>query len=437
MALLGNGNLVSVDIGQLKLAAHLTAVSVGVGANAQLAGRHKGRHLGAHLALGRKELLGLVGAQPLAQHAEVLVGVLGARQRHLVGTPGILGLLAVDLLGTGPALGRAEDDHRVSRTDHGLARGSLGLSGGLDVANLVEDLLKQGGETLVDARVALVVKAGDKEVRLITHALEELGEFLVGHAGKDGGVGDLVAVEVQDRQNDTVGCRVHELVGLPRGGKRAGLGLAVAHHGHGEQARVVHDGAVGMAERVAELAALVNGTGRLGRKVARDAAGVGELAEELLQAGLVIGDVGTNLAVGTVEQRLGGTRGTTVTRAHQEDGVLVVIGDEAVDMTEQEVDAGRGTPVANQAVLNVGAAKVTRLAGLLVDKVGAHERVGAKVDLADGQVVRSAPVQVDTLELGSGHLVSQLLPRRSQCFSHCLCPFAARSPSDTATFRWD
>ena len=365
------------------------------------------------------------------------MGVLGARQRHLVGTPGILGLLAVDLLGAGPALGRAEDDHGVGRTDHGLARVGLGLSGGLDVADLIEDLLKQGGKALMDTRMALVVKAGDKEVRLITHALKELGELLVGHAGKDGGVGDLVAVEVQDRQNDTVGCRVHELVGLPGGGKRAGLGLAVAHHGNGEQARVVHDGAVGMAERVAELAALVNGAGRLGRKVARNAAGIGELAEELLQASLVIGDVGTDLAVSAVEQRLGGTRGTTVTGAHQEDGVLVVIGDEAIDVAEQEVNAGRGAPVANQAVLNVGAAKVTRLTGLLVHKVGTHQRVGAKVDLADGQVVRSAPIQIDTLELGSRNLVSQFLPRRSQCFSHCLCPFAARSPSDTATFRWD
>ena len=144
----------------------------------------------------------------------------------------------------------------------------------------------------MNACVALVVKAGDKEVRLIAHTLKELGELLVGHAGEDGGVGDLVAVEVQDRQNDTVGCRVHELVGLPRGGKRAGLGLAVAHHGNGQQARVVHNGAVGVAERIAELATLVDGAGRLGRKVARNAAGIGELAEELLQAGLVIGDVG-------------------------------------------------------------------------------------------------------------------------------------------------
>ena len=289
----------------------------------------------------------------------------------------------------------------------------------------------------MDARMALVVKAGDKEVRLIAHALKELGEFLVGHAGKDGGVGNLVAVEVQDRQDDTVGRRVHELVGLPRGGKRTGLGFTVAHHGHGQQARVVHDGAIGVAERVTELAALVDGAGRLGRKVTRNATGVGELAEELLQAGLVIGDVGANLAVGAVEQRLGGAGGTAVTRAHQEDGVLVVVGDEAVDVTEQEVDAGRGTPVTDQAVLNVRTTKVTRLAGLLVDKVSTHQRVGAKVNLADGQIVRGTPIQVDTLELGSRNLMSQFLPRRSQCFSHCLCPFAARSPSDTATFRWD
>ena len=269
VAFLGDGNLVSVNIGQLELAAHLAAVCVGIGADAQLAGRHKGRHLGAHLALGRKELLGPVGAQPLAQHAEVLVGVLGTRQRHLMRAPGVLGLLAVNLLGAGPTLGRTEHNHGVGRADHGLACGDLGLCGGLDVADLIEDLLKQGSETLVDACMALVVKTGDKEVRLIAHALKELGEFFVGHAGKNGGVGDLIAVEVQDRQDDTVGCRVHELVGLPRSRERTGLGLAVAHHGHGQQARVVHDGAVGMAERVAELTALMDGAGRLRRKVAR------------------------------------------------------------------------------------------------------------------------------------------------------------------------
>ena len=171
--------------------------------------------------------------------------------------------------------------------------------------------------------------------------------------------------------------------------------------------------------------------------MARDATGVGELAEELLQAGLVIGDVGADLTVGAIEQRLGGAGRATVARAHQENGVLVVIGDEAVDVAEQEVDAGRGAPVTDQAVLNVRATKVARLTGFLVDKVGAHQRVRAKVDLTDGQIVRCAPIQVDALELGSRHLVAQLLPRRPQCFSHCFCPFAAWSPSDMATFRWD
>ena len=365
------------------------------------------------------------------------MGVLGTRQRHLMGAPGVLGLLAVDLLGAGPTLGRTEHDHGVGRTDHGLARSGLSHSGGLDVADLIEDLLEQGGKTRVNTCMALVVETGDKEVRLIAHAFKELGELFVGHAGKDGGIGDLVAVEVQDRQDDTVGCRVHELVGLPGSRKRTGLGLAVAHHGHGQQTRVVHDSTVGVAERVAELAALVDGAGRLGRKVARDAAGIRELAEELLQAGLVIGDVGANLTVGTIEQRLSGAGRATVTRAHQENGVLVVIGDEAVDMTEQEVDAGRGAPVTDQTVLNVRTTKVAHLTGFLINKVGAHQRVRAKVDLTDGQIVRCAPIQIDALELGSRHLVSQLLPRRPQCFSHCLCPFAVRSPSDTATIRWD
>ena len=35
-----------------------------------------------------------------------------------------------------------------------------------------------------------------------------------------------------------------------------------------------------------------------------------------------------------------------------------------------------------------------------------HQRVGAKVNLADGQIVRGTPIQVDTLELGSRNLMS-------------------------------
>ena len=143
-----------------------------------------------------------------------------------------------------------EDDHRVERTSH-----VVGLSGGLDVADLVEDGLEQLGETTVDRQVILVVEASDELVRLIAHAVEELVELFVGDAGQDGRVGDLVAVEVQDRQHDTVGARVDELVGLPAGGQRAGLSFAVADDGRDEQARVVHHSAVGVGQGVTQLAA--------------------------------------------------------------------------------------------------------------------------------------------------------------------------------------
>ena len=67
--------------------------------------------------------------------------------------------------------------------------------------------------------------------------------------------------------------------------------------------------------------------------------------------------------------------------------------------------------MADEAVLDVGAAEVAGLAGLLVDEGLLHERVGAKVDLADGEVVGGAPILLDALELLLGNGVVELLPR--------------------------
>ena len=260
--------------------------------------------------------------------------------------------------------------------------------------------------------VVLLVKAGDEVVRVVAHAAEELVALAIGDAGQDGGVGDLVAVEVQDRQDDAVRERVHELVGLPAGGKRAGLGLAVAHHGNREHAGVIEHSTVGVGEHVAQLAALMDGAGGLGRVVAGDAAGVGELAEELLEAGLVVGDVGTDLAVGAVKQGLRGSGRSTVAGAHEEDGVLLVVADEAVHVAREEVQAGRGAPVANQAVLDVLTGEA--VGAILVLVVRAHEGVGAQVDLADGQVVGATPVLVGPRDLVLAHRAVELLPWGSQ-----------------------
>jgi hypothetical protein len=59
---------------------------------------------------------------------------------------------------------------------------------------------------------------------------------------------------------------------VPARGQGAGLGLAVAHHGQGDQVRVVVDRPVCVRDAVAQLAALVDAAGCLGRGVAADPA---------------------------------------------------------------------------------------------------------------------------------------------------------------------
>ena len=86
------------------------------------------------------------------------------------------------------------------------------------------------------------------EARLPPAAAEEHLELFVADAGKERRVCDLEAVEVQNRQHRAVRDGVDELVAVPRGGERAGLGLAVADDAGGDQVGVIHHGAEGVCE---------------------------------------------------------------------------------------------------------------------------------------------------------------------------------------------
>ena len=57
---------------------------------------------------------------------------------------------------------------------------------------------------------------------------------------------------------------------MPACRQRSGLGFAVADDAGDDQIRVVESGAIGMREGIAELAAFMNGTGRLRRDMARE-----------------------------------------------------------------------------------------------------------------------------------------------------------------------
>ena len=146
----------------------------------------------------------------------------------------------------------------------------------LDGANLVDAVLERGGHELMHL---FGVVAFD-EVRRVAVAAQEGVELVVRDAREDGGVRDLVAVEVKDGQDGAVADGIEEFVGVPGGGERAGLGFAVADAAGDDEVGVVEGRAEGVRERVAELAAFVDGAGSFGRAVAADAAGEGEAAEE-------------------------------------------------------------------------------------------------------------------------------------------------------------
>ena len=212
-------------------------------------------------------------------------------ERHLVRAPAVLHRLAVHLARAGPALGRAQDDHRPARPlgHAALARGLL------DLGDLVQRLVEHGRKALVNGRVLLAVEAARHDQGPVAVALEELEQLLVADPRQHGRVGDLVAVQVQDGEDGAVLLRVEELVRVPAGGQRTGLGLAVADDAAHEQIGVVEGGAEGVGDRVAELAALVDRAGNFGRHVARDAAREGELAEEGAHAVFVTRDVRVEL----------------------------------------------------------------------------------------------------------------------------------------------
>ena len=220
-------------------------------------------------------------------------------------------------------------------------------------------------------------------------------------AGEEAGVGDLVAVQVQDRQHAAVAGRVEELVAVPAGGERPGLGLAVADDAGDDQVRVVERGPVGVAQGVAELAALVDAAGRLRGDVAGDAAGEAELLEQPLHPLGVLADVRIDLAVGAFEVGVGDQRRAAVPRADDVDHVQVIALDDPVEVDAEHVQARRRAPVAEQPRLDVLA-----LERLL------QERVVEQVDLADRQVVGGPPVGVHLAQLVGGEGGR---PGRSRC----------------------
>jgi hypothetical protein len=225
------------------------------------------------------------------------------------------------------------------------------------------------------------------EDRLPAVAAHQALEFGVRQPPEHGGSRDLGVVQVQDRQHRPIALGIQEFVGVPAGGERARLGLAIADDARDDEIGVVESSAGRMHERVTQLTAFVDRAGGFRRHVARDPARERELLEQPLHAFGIGRDLGIDLAVGAFEIGVRDDAGAAVTRTDDIDHVRVAFLDDAVQVHVDEIEARRRSPVTQQPWLDVRA-----LQGL------AQERILQEVDLSDGKVVRGAPVGIHPLQ---------------------------------------
>ena len=323
----------------------------------------------------------MVGAHPLLKLGQVLRVIPRRGDRDLVRPPRPLHRLPVHDLGPGPALGRLQDDGRPGRA------GQVAVLPGpaLDGADLAGHHVHGGGQLLVHQLGIIALH----RVRRVPVAAQQRLQLLMRDPGQHCRVGDLVPVQVQDRQHRPVPGRVEELIRVPAGSQRPGLGLAVADHARHEQVRVVERRPVGVHERVPELAALMDGARRLRRHVRGDAAGEGELPEQPGHPRGVLGNARVDLAVGSLEVGVRHHARAAVPRPGDVDDVQVLVPDHPVEVCVDQVQTRRRAPVPEQPRLDL----------LGPQRLGQQRVFPQQVNLPHGQVIRRAPPGIERVKL--------------------------------------
>ena len=186
-------------------------------------------------------------------------------------------------------------------------------------------------------------------MRLVAIAAQQVGQFLAADARQHGRIGDLEAVEMQDRQHRAVARRVEKLVGVPAGGQRAGFRLAVADDAGDDQIGIVEGRAIGVQQRIAQFAALMDRARRFRRDMAGNAVRPGELAEQPLQP--VPAALDRRIALGIRPFQIGVRHHArpAVARTDDVDHVQIVFFDQPVEVDIEKVQSRRRSPMARAA----------------------------------------------------------------------------------------
>ena len=209
---------------------------------------------------------------------------------------------------------------------------------------------------------------------------EKLSQFLMADAGEQGGVVDLVAVEIEDRQHRAIAAGIEKLVDVPGSGQGSGFRLAIPYDCRNDQVRVIEGRAAGMREHIAQFTAFVDGPGGFRRAVAANAAREGELLEESPQAIFVEALVGIDFRVTALQINRSQHPRRAMARSGQEYGIEVIFPNGPVQVSVGKGQCRAGAPVPQQSVLDV--LRLERLA---------QQGVVLQIDHAQSEVIASAP----------------------------------------------
>ncbi len=165
------------------------------------------------IALGRKlrqfrkqlpffceQLLRTVALHPFFELPQVIGSRRQFRERHLMCAPRILDRLPVHHLRSGPALGSAHHDHRPRW--HSTRFGAPVAA--LNVMDFIDNSVQCRSHDLMHLFRFVTLD----EIRLVATSGEELREFVVAHPSHYRGIGDLVSIQVQDRQDCSIAHRI-------------------------------------------------------------------------------------------------------------------------------------------------------------------------------------------------------------------------------------
>ncbi len=258
---------------------------------------------------------------------------------------GSFGLFAIDDLWTGPAFGRAQNDHRPG----GSFAVSI-LSGGcLNAFDLGKDIVKRRCQLLMHG---FRVVTGN-EIWAVAVSLQQLVQFIFGNPRQHRRIRDLISIQMQDGQHRAITRGIEKFVRVPARRQRAGFGFTVADHASCNQIRIIEDRAECMRHAITQFTALMDRPRRFRRDVARNAAGKRELLEQLLHPALVLCNVRVNLTVGAFEVRVCNQARSAMTWAGDVNHIQVALANDPIQVNIDQVQSWRGAPMTQQPPFDV------------------------------------------------------------------------------------